>query len=452
MSVGPLSRYEETSFWARSYGEYHPAPPLATDCSADVAVIGAGFTGLSTAIEFKRDNPGATVIVLEAAVVGYGASGRNGGFNMKLFGMEPEVTKLRWGREKTIEAHRYAQRAVAWVKRLVEQDGIASDYRHTGMLRVSYSPAQLRRLEKTYRLMQQLGIDDDMSFRSAAQLRDEFRTDRFAGAIYERETGILNPCKHVRELKRLAMDAGVVVHETTGVDLVDRVGGKVRLKTRGGVVTASKLVVATNAYSNAVRGLPRLRACQIPMWTFQVVTAPLSAQQWDAIGWEHRQSFEDNRQLVHYFRPTVDGRITMGGGGVTAPSRDHFDHDFAPHIWQECEAHLKWIYPQLESVPIEYRWGGPVSVNVDMTPEIGMVGDERVLYSTGCIGHGVSLTHLNGRLIADLLSDRKTDLTDFWIVNRKAIPWPSEPLTFVARHAIHRALQLWDYFEERGLK
>lgn len=451
MSIGSLSMFEESSFWARSYGDYQPSPPLAGNANVDVAVIGGGYTGLCTALEFKRDNPGSTIAVLEAAVVGFGASGRNGGFSMTLFGLEPEITKLRWGRQRTIDAHRYAQRAVAGVKRLIEENSLDSDYRHTGMLRVSYTPSQLKRLEGTLRLMQELGIDDDLSFRTADQLRHEFRTDRYVGALCERETGILNPCKHVRELKRLAVQAGVLVYERTPVDRVEQSPGKVRLHANGGVVTAGKLVLATNAYSSALRGLPQLRSRQTPMWTFQVVTAPLSAAQWDSLGWSGRESFEDNRQLVHYFRPTVDGRITMGGGDVTAPGRGHFDHDFAPHIWRHCERHLKWIFPQLRNVPIDYRWGGPVSVNVDMTPEIGFIGDDRVIYSMGCIGHGVSLAHLNGRLIADLLSERKSDLTDFWIVNRKAIRWPPEPLSFIGRHAIHRVLQLWDRLEERTL-
>ncbi len=449
MSIDRLSLYEETSFWARSYGEYHPSPPLAGDLSVDVAIIGGGFTGLSTAIELKRDNPGATVAVLEAAVVGYGASGRNGGFNMKLFGLEPELTKLRWGPEKTVAAHRYAQRAVAWVKKLIEDNGLDSDYRHTGMFRVSYSPSQLARLESTHRLMQELGIADDVSFWTKDQLAQEFHTEHYAGALYERETGILNPCKHVRELKRLAVQAGVAVHEQTPVDLISRSGAKIHLQTPTGRVVATKLVVATNAYSSALKGLPKLRTRQMPMWTFQVVTAPLTAAQWDSIGWKNQQSFEDNRQLVHYFRPTVDGRITMGGGDVTTPSDGSLDHDFSPRIWSHCEEHLRWIFPQLRDVPTEYRWGGPVSVNLDMTPEIGFLGDERVIYSTGCIGHGVSLTHLNGRLIADLLAERKTDLSDFWIVNRKAVPWPPEPLSFIGRHVIHNGLRLWDYLEER---
>jgi len=449
MTSNALSQYEETSFWAHNYGAYTPDPPLAGARDVDIAIIGGGFTGLSTALEFKRDHPGATVAVVEAAVVGFGASGRNGGFNMKLFGMEPEVTKLRWGRQRTIDAHRYAQRAVGWVKDLIETNNLDSDYRHTGMLRVSYSSSQLQRLQRTYEMMRELGIDDDMSFLTGQQLRSEFVTEHYAGAIYERETGILDPCKHVRELKRLAVAAGAIVYEQTPVERISRTAGKIHLKTRDGSLTAGKLVVATNAYTRSLEGLPQLRSRQIPMWTFQVVTAPLTAAQWESIGWKNQQSFEDNRQLVHYFRPTVDGRITMGGGDITTPSGDSLDHDSAPHIWSHCEEHLKWIFPQLRDVRIEYRWGGPVSVNIDMTPEIGLLGDERVIYSTGCIGHGVSLTHLNGRLIADLLGERKTELSDFWIVNRKAVPWPPEPLSFIGRQLLHRGLQLWDYLDER---
>ena len=142
----------------------------------------------------------------------------------------------------------------------------------------------------------------------------------------------------------------------------------------------------------------------------------------------------------------------MGGGNVVAPWGDDFDHDFSPRIWRHCEQHLKWIFPQLAHVRVAYRWGGPVSVNADLTPEIGFIGDRRVIYSVGCVGHGVSLSHLNGRLIADLLSERKTDLTDFWIVDRKAIPWPPEPFAACAKALVHRGLQLWDAIEEGGLR
>jgi glycine/D-amino acid oxidase-like deaminating enzyme len=452
ITVDELSRYEETSFWARRYGTYAPNDPLRGDLDLDVAVVGGGFTGLTTAREFRRDNPGASVAVVEGAVIGWGASGRNGGFSMKLFGLEPEFTRLRWGTERTVAAHRYAQRAVAFVKELVEREGLDSDYRHTGMFRVSYSARQLRRIERTYQLFRELGIDDDMTFYGRDQLRREFNTERYLGGIYERETGILDPCKHVRELKRLAVGAGVQVYERTPVQRVERRGDVVVVVTPNGTLRARKVVLATNAYSRSVAGLPKLRSRQVPVWTFQVVTEPLTEAEWASIGWRNGQSLEDNRQLVHYFRPTVDGRITMGGGNVLIPWGDDLDHDFSPKIWRHCEQHLKWIFPQLAEVRMAYRWGGPVSVNADLTPEIGFIGDPRVIYSVGCIGHGVSLSHLNGRLIADLLGERKTDLTDFWIVDRKAITWPPEPISACAQALIHRGLQLWDAIEEAGLR
>jgi glycine/D-amino acid oxidase-like deaminating enzyme len=452
MTIQATTLYEEKSFWLRDYGAYEPNPSIEGDLAVDVAVVGGGFTGLSTAREFKTDDPGASVAVLEGDVVGYGASGRNAGFSMKLFGLEPGLTQWRWGRERTIASQRFMQQAVAYVKTLIEKHDLHSDYRHTGMFRVSYSPRQLDRLEKTFDLFNDLGVADDMSFATKEELQDEFHTDRFLGGLHEREVGILNPCKHVRELKRLAEALGVTVYERTPVRSAAPKTGGVTLETPGGRVTAQKVVFATNAYSRTIAGLPKLRSRQVPVWTFIVITEPLTDAQWADIGWLNRQSFEDNRQLVHYFRPTVDGRILMGGGDVTIPYGDSFDHDFAPKIWQHCEQHLKWIFPQLEGVKIAYRWGGPVSCPLELTPEVGFIGDERIVYSLGYVGHGVSMSQYNGRLVADLLGGRDTELSRFWIVNRKAIPWPATPLAWPIMRTLRRAFRWWDALEERPLR
>lgn len=452
MTVDRTTRLEETSFWARQIGPYEPGLPLRGSLDVDLAIVGAGFTGLNTAREFCDSHPGASVAVLESAVVGYGASGRNGGFNMKLFGLEPEVTVLRWGRERMVAAHHFMARAVSFVRDLVAKHDLESDYRHCGFARVSYNERQLRRLEKTLDLYRRLGIDQDLRRLSAEELRGQIHTDRYQGGLFETESGILNPCKHVRELKRLAEKAGARVYECTPVTGIQRQGGRIRLSTPEGEIHAEKLVLATNAYSRLVPDLPRIRSRQAPVWTFQVVTEPLSNAQWESIGWAERQSFEDNRQLIHYFRPTVDGRITMGGGDVATPYGDGLDRDFSPRIWRHLEDHLRWIFPQLRGLGFEYRWGGPVSVNFDMSPEVGFIGDERIVYATGYIGHGVSMSHLNGRLIADLLAGERTELTDFWIVNRKAIPWPGEPLSYLGKMLVRSALRAWDLIEERGLR
>lgn len=446
MDIGPRS------FWQAKYGTYQPNAPLQGLTEADVAIVGGGFTGLTVAREYLRDNPAARVVVVEAEDVGFGASGRNGGFNMTLFGVEPEITVMRWGRERTRQAQAYMQRAVGYVRTLIAQERLDSDYVHSGMWRVAYTDTQLKRLEGTLDLVSSLSPPGSFSFIEGGRIAEHLATERMRGAIVEPDTGILDPCKHVRELKRLAEARGARIHERTLVTRISRRYGGVTIDCVDGQIRADKLVMATNAWSHRIEGLPRLKSRQRPCWTYQIVTDPLTPQEWASIGWRERQSIEDNRHLVHYSRVTQCGRITMGGGDVHCAFGKKMDHDSSPVIWSQLEAHLRWLFPQLQNKLVHYRWGGPVSVNLDMTPEIGFIGDDRVIYATGCQGHGVSLTQLNGRLIADLLSERQTDLTDFWIVNRKAIPFPGEPLAYLGQRVVTGALRAIDRFQERGLQ
>ncbi|XSS66239.1 NAD(P)/FAD-dependent oxidoreductase [Pseudomonas sp. B11] len=445
-------RLEHRSFWQHEHGPYSANPPLSENLDVDIAVIGGGFTGLNTAWQFKQDNPNARVVVLEAAVIGFGASGRNAGFSTKLFGLEPELVLLRWGKQKMIDAHRYLQLAVAHTRQLIQTQALDCDYRHTGLMRISYSPQQSVRMGKTYQLFQQLGLDGDMHWQEQVQVRQQFNSPRFGVGIHESDTGYLNPCKQVRALKALAESAGVEVYEMTAVTQVERTAAAILVHTLGGRIKADKVVLATNAYSRELPGPDGLRERQYPLWTYQVVTEPLSDEQWQEIGWRQREAFGDNRQMLHYFRPTTDGRIVMGGGDVLPQKGLAREETPSPATWQHCEAHLKWIYPQLANTRIDYRWGGPVSVNLDMVPEISFIGDERIIYSGGCFGHGVALTHLNGRTIADLLNGRKTELSEFWIVNRKSLPMNSDTLSFWGGKAARQALKAWDWWEERRLE
>ncbi|WP_236198785.1 NAD(P)/FAD-dependent oxidoreductase [Pseudomonas pseudonitroreducens] len=451
MTSSNIPATDSKSFWQHDFGPYAPNPALKENLKVDVAVIGGGFTGLNSAWQFKKDNPNARVVVLEAHVIGFGASGRNAGFSTKMFGLEPELVLLRWGKEKLVEAHRYLEKAVAYTRDLIEENRLDADYRHNGLVRISYSKQQADRLKKSYQLFDDLGIAGDMRWREQAQVRQDFHSERFNSAIYESATGYLNPCKQVRALKGLAESAGVTIHESTPVTNVERSAAAITLTTPAGTVTCDKLVVATNAYSRQVPDTRALQARQVPLWTYQVVTEPLSAQQWDSIGWKNRESFGDNRQMLHYFRPTVDGRIAMGGGDALVYRSAPMEEVPSPMSWQHCEAHLKWIYPQLKDVRIDYRWGGPVSVTADMVPEISFVGDERVIYSGGCFGHGVALSHLNGRTIADLLNGRNTELTNFWIVNRKSCSIGSDTLAFLCGRVARQGLKAWDWWEERRL-
>jgi glycine/D-amino acid oxidase-like deaminating enzyme len=455
MSVSALSMYEEKSYWARDYGAYTPSPSLQEQIVVDVAVIGGGYTGLNAAREFKRDNPGATLAVLEGEVIGNGASGRNAGFNMTLFGLEPQITKLRWGKQRTADAYRYMVKAVNYTKDLIESNELDSDYSHPGFLRVAYSPSQVKTLRGILREFDELGLTEEMGMRwvESGELREEFNSPLFSAGLRETHTGLLHPTKHVRELKRLALEAGAEIYELSPATRITPGTDFIEVSTPGGRVKAGKVVLATNAYTHLLKGLDKVRALQFPIWTSVIVTEPLTDDQWDAVGWSSRIAMEDVRQLIHYFRPTADGRILIGGHDVHAPwgMHEHMDHDHNPKNWRALEEHLNRMFPRLGDVKVAYRWCGAVSVNMDLTPEIGFVGDERIICSTGCLGHGVSMTHLNGRLIADLLGDKKTELTDFWIVNRKAVRVPGKILPFLASQAVRAALRTADRVFERGM-
>lgn len=443
---------DAVSFWQAQAPDIPAGRRVDGGMSVDVAIIGGGFAGLSTARELREEDAALSVAVLEADFVGYGASGRNGGFNMSLFGLEPEVTVFRWGEGKTRDAQHFMARAVSHTRDIVEKYGIDSDYEHPGMVRLTYTDAQRKRLGKTLELLQKLGLDGEYELIPGDRLRDDIRSPRIQDGLYERNSGIMNPFKQVRALKQLAEDAGADVFENSPVELVQRGAADIILTTPGGTVRCRKLVIAVNAWSGFIRGLPKIRNRQVPVWTQQVVTQPLTDAQWREIGWAGRQSIEDNRQFLHYFRRTACGRFTMGGGHVYLPRGRKMDRMQTTRAWQALEHHVKWMFPQLGDIRFDYRWGGPVSCNLDMTPEVGFIGDDRVIYANGCMGHGVSISHLYGRLIADLVQERKTALTDFWIVNRRAIPWPSRMLAPPIFHTICAGLNLWDRWEERGLK
>jgi len=441
-----MKDYSDKSFWLATYGEYTPNPPVKGDLSVDVAIIGGGFTGLATAYNLRKDDPGMKVAVLEAEVVGFGASGRNGGFSMTLFGLEPAVTKSLFGQQRTVEAHRYMERAVDYVDALVKEHKIESDYEFPGFLRAATTPGYVKRIQHDLEILTSMGVTG-IEWIEAEKIRAEVDSPLFLGGWWEPRCGLLNPAKQARELKRIAMQAGANIYEETPVAEIKR-NGKFTLTTPGGTVTAEKVVFATNAYSHL---FPGLRSKQVPAFTHMVVTEPLTEKQLATIGWKGRQGIEDARNLVHYFRLTADNRIAMGGSDVSITYGRNMERDLNPRTFADLERDVVRLFPTLKGIRFTHRWGGPVSVPIDMAPAIGFLGDPRAVYSLGCVGHGVSMTHLNGRTIADLLQERKTDLTDVWFVNRKMIPWPPEPLRLIASQAIRGYMRIEDALYERKM-
>lgn len=440
--------YADKSFWLGNSGAYQENAPLKGDLNCDVVIVGGGYAGIATAYFLKRAEPSMSVAVLEAEVIGFGASGRNAGFAMTTFGLMMSLTKTFFGPEKTRQSHRYMERAVDLVGELVAEHHLDCDYERTGFLRIATTPAYIKRIREEVELVHSLGLEG-VEWIDAQAVRERVNSPLYLGAWWEPRCALVNPAKLAREMKRVAAQFGAQIYERTPVSEISRGAGTFRVKTATGTVTAGRLVIATNAYSLSI---PQVRRQQVPVWTHIVLTEPLEPEQLVPIGWKGREGIEDYRNLVHYYRLTADNRLLMGGRDVTLGFAGNMDRDLNASTFEQLERDIVAFYPSLKGVKITHRWGGPVSVPIDMTPALGYLGDQRAVYSLGCMGHGVSLTHLNGLVLADLLLERKTEWTECFPVKRSVIPWPPEPIRWAASQAILGYLHAEDaWCERKGL-
>jgi glycine/D-amino acid oxidase-like deaminating enzyme len=439
------------SLWLTEYGEYDASQPLRGEVSVDVAVIGGGLTGMATALALKERDRSLKVALLEAQTVGYGASGRNGSFAMTVVGLGFGTTAMLRGKDFLREAHRYMERCVDELERFIDTSRIECEKTRPGFLRVATTPSYVKRLRKQVELMSSLGFEG-ISWIDAGQTRAMVDSERYLGAMREERLVLINPARLVREEKRLAVAQGVQVYEHSPVLALANNDGIHRLLTPAGSVSALKLVFATNAYSHLFAPLARK---QVPAFTYMIATAPLTDAQLAPIGWHGGEGIEDARNLIHYYRLTADRRIVLGGGPVGLTANGSLDRDRDEQAFRHLEAHLRWLWPHLTDVEISHRWGGPFSVTLDLTPALGYLGEDRTaVYALGCIGHGVSMSYLNGQVLAELLlghADGRALAGECPFVNRNVVPWPREPVASLAEHAIRGYLRAEDAFYEELL-
>ncbi|MEV8508387.1 FAD-binding oxidoreductase [Actinoplanes sp. NPDC051475] len=416
------------SFWLGSLGPLTRRAPLPGDTTADVAIVGGGYTGLWTAYYLAVAAPHLRIVVLEAEYCGFGASGRNGGWCSGLFPVGSDRLARRYGAGPAEALHRHLVDTVDEVGRVAAAEGIDCHYAKGGTVTLARSRAQLRRAEASPDF-----IDAD----TAAKICGA--TD-VLGGTYSPDCAALHPARLVRGLAEAVERRGVTVHEDTRVLGLRRSA----VETDRGTVRAPMIVRALEGYT---AGLPGHRRDLAPVYSLMIATAPLDPATWERIGLARRETFSDERHLVVYGQRTADDRLAFGGRGAPYHfgSRVRPAYDRVPGVFEALRATLTEMFGI--DPPIAARWGGPLGIPRDWMPSVGL--HEGIAWAGGYVGDGVAAANLAGRTLADLILGDLTERTTLPWVGHRSRRWEPEPLRWLGINAALHVTALRDAWERR---
>jgi glycine/D-amino acid oxidase-like deaminating enzyme len=432
--------YQAVSFWLGDAGEaLEPRPAVPGDLDVDVAIVGAGYTGLWTAYYLARADPGLRIAVVEAEIAGYGASGRNGGWCSALFPATPRRLAKRFGRDRTLALHRALRSTVDEVGRVAAAEGIDCHYAKGGTVTLARGRAQLRRARAAVAEAGELGLGaDDLTLLSASEARSRCGASRVAGATYTPHCATIHPARLARGLARTVERRGVRIYERSPVSAI--LPG--RANCPHGTIRAPVVVRATEAFSTALPGQHRTLA---PVYSQMIATTPLPDTFWAAAGLARRETFADFRHLVIYGQRTADDRLAFGGRGTYHfGSRVRPEYDHPPRLTAKLAAILADLFPALAGVEITHSWGGAVAAARDWTASVGLDRARGLAWAGGYLGDGVGTANLAGRTLADLITGADTELTGLPWVNHRSPAWEPEPLRWLGITAGLRLVQLTD--------
>ncbi len=443
----PLS-YRDLSLWHQTTpDDWVPRDPMPGDVNADVAIIGAGFTGLWTAYYLLRAAPTLRVVVLEAETAGFGASGRNGGWCSALF--PASLGKLAAlpgsSREDALGQHRAMRGSVDEVGRAVELEHIDAHYTKGGMLALARSAAQLRSARAEIAAARDWGRPDtEIRLLDQAEARARLAATRLRGATYTPDCAAIHPARLVRGLARTVDETrgGRVYEQTRALRIEPR-----KVHTDRGVVHAGTVVRATEGYTPSLEGH---RRTVVPVYSLVIATEPLSNLVWEQIGLRERETFTDHRNLIIYGQRTADGRLVFGGRGAPYHfgSTVHPGFDRDPRVFAALWSTLLEMFPVLSGHKATHAWGGALGIPRDWCASVGLDRSTGLAWAGGYVGDGVSTTNLAGRTLRDLILERDTELTRLPWVNHRSRRWEPEPLRWLGVNAGLRTMGLADR-EER---
>jgi glycine/D-amino acid oxidase-like deaminating enzyme len=427
-------------------GDPSPATALVGDATADVAIVGGGYTGLWTALALRERAPELRVTLLEAEICGHGPSGRNGGFVHGYWAALASVLPVL-GEERALELARAGERIIPGIRAWAEACGKDVWLREAGMLEVSAAPAQDDGVEKAVAAAARVGRGDQAVAHTPDDVARRISSPVFRGGVFYPECATVHPGLLVRALRRAALDAGVTLHEGTPVTGV-RAGSPNELETPRGVLRAPEVVLATNA---ALTGWGPAGRNMTNFGSYVVLTEP-APEALAAIGWTGGEAIVDGRMFLHYFRTTDDGRVLMGSGSGPIGFGGRIDERFSRDLptAARAEAGLRRLLPGLDGVRVERAWGGPIDVSADHLPFFRTQPGTRIHYGAGYSGHGVGPSWLGGRILASLVLAADDEWTRLPLAARDVPRLPPEPFRRVGGGLVRWAIMACEAAEEDG--
>ncbi len=434
------------SFWFDSLDEPPGAtPPASLPDRVDVAIIGAGYTGLWTAYYLKQQQPDLDIAVFEAMTAGFGASGRNGGWCMGLaWGIDGLLAVPRQ-QQAGIDLLNAMHDTVDEVGRICQAENIDCHYGKGGTLTVATLPFRVEAMRARVAHLHSLGYtDEDYTWLPEAESRHRIGSRWNFGAVYTTHCAAIHPARLVRGLARTVGGKGVRLFELTPV--LDLEPGRVR--TERGTVHADVVLRATEGYTES---LPSQTRQVMPLYSMMVATEPLPEPVWEAIGLRRRETFGDGRRIVIYGQRTLDDRLAFGGragyyfGSERKPLIDPGDP-----MLDRVESNLREFFPALEGYAVTHRWGGLMGAPRHFRPCVSFDPDSGIGMAGGYVGEGVAASNLAGRMLSDLVLRQKTPLTRLAWVDDRARRWEPEPLRWMGAKMMQYAGDRADRAEFRN--
>jgi glycine/D-amino acid oxidase-like deaminating enzyme len=441
----------DPSWWftdaLKAEGGAAPSPSLSGEITADVAIVGGGFTGLWTALALRERAPGLSVVLIEAALCGSGASGKNGGkahgYWASLGGMEASL-----GADAALAVARAGTRAQDAIRRFATAPGRDVWWREAGNVRVSASPAQDAKVAATIATARRLGVPDTARELSPQEVAAYCKSPAFRGGIFLPEGANVHPARLVRALRQAAIEAGVTIYENTPLTGLDT-GSPNRIRTSSGQIVAREVVLATNTN---LASRPEISPYVSVFSSYALMTEPVPDKLRE-IGWTGEEGLADMRMFVHYFRKTIDGRVLMGSGsGPISYNGNAVDPSLtedAPSA-ARAERGLRRLLPGLGDVAVAKIWGGGIDVSSDRLPFFRTLPGTRVHYGCGYSGHGVNPTYIGGQSLASLVLGEQDEWANLPFCRRELSALPPEPFRVVGGRFVRWGIIGCEEAEERG--